>query len=49
MISFTIYNKATGKEIVNLPLTFPIGESVANYERAGYQVGWEWSELEDAK
>jgi hypothetical protein len=41
---FTIYDKTTGRELATLPLTLPIGATVEGFEKAGYQVGWRWSE-----
>mgnify|MGYP006266762325 CR=1 FL=1 len=42
-LGFTIYEQDTGEEIVTLPLTFPIADSMEKYKRAGYKVGgWKW-------
>lgn len=41
---FTIYEKETGKNLATLPLTIPIGATVEGFEKAGYKVGWTWTE-----
>ena len=46
---FTIYEKETGRGLATLPLTFPVGEIIEGYERAGYEVGWTWAVLEEGK
>jgi hypothetical protein len=44
--NFIIYEKDTGKNLATLPLTIPIGATVEGFERAGYKVGWTWTERE---
>ena len=46
MRGFTIYEKETGRELATLPLTIPIGATVEGFEKAGYVVGWTWTEEE---
>ncbi len=46
---FIVYEKYTGERLITLPLTFPVGEIIEGYERAGYEVGWTWAVLEEGK
>lgn len=39
---FVIIDKATQTTLATLPLTFPIGQTLENFERAGYEVLWTW-------
>jgi len=39
---FIVYEKYTGERLITLPLTFPVGEIIEGYERAGYTVAWRW-------
>ena len=42
-VGFRVIDQETGDVLVTLPLTFPIGASVENFEKAGYTVSWEWA------
>lgn len=44
---FIVYEKYTGERLITLPLTFPIGEIIEGYERAGYVVAWRWETSEE--
>lgn len=43
---FVVYDRDTGKNLVTLPLTYPIGLTVDIFRKAGYDAGWTWSTIE---
>ena len=43
---FVIKDKNTGEKLAIIPTTIPIGMTVEGYEKAGYEVIWEWEEKE---
>jgi hypothetical protein len=46
---FVIYDRDTGKNLVTLPLTYPIGLSVDLFRKAGYDAGWTWTTIEEVE
>lgn len=43
---FAIYEKITGTILTVEPLTVPIGETIQQFQAAGYDVGWTWTLLD---
>ena len=49
IIGFAIYEKITGTILTVEPSTVPIGDTVKQFQAAGYDVGWTWTLLDSEK
>lgn len=43
---FIVSDKTTGEHLATLPLTIPIGSIIDAYKNAGYEVKWEWTDID---